>query len=175
MGSYKNCNIIELTTKSITFEGFDEIHKVIIDGISENMASLVQSGMYGDINTSDNTPNGLYVIQFISVAYMLQKNTVIYGQVISSCELVVKAQYIFSMQENTNWYWKKQSLQQNITVTTRTMLHPRLDVIKIRCVQGIHKNICNRIQAIQRHPISMTDDDYDYIVDKIERREIFGF
>ena len=45
---------------------FDEIHKVVLDGISENMSSLVQSGMYVSIDTDDTTTNGLYVIQFIS-------------------------------------------------------------------------------------------------------------
>ena len=71
------------------------------------MASLFQSGMYSAINTADNTTNGFYAIQFISEAYRIQKNTTIDGQVISTSELVVKAQCIFSMQENTNWYWKK--------------------------------------------------------------------
>ena len=42
MGSYNNWNIIELTPKSTTFEAFDEIHKVVLDRIIENMASLVQ-------------------------------------------------------------------------------------------------------------------------------------
>ena len=63
---YNNWTIIEITPKSIPFEAFDEIHKVVLDGISENMASLVQSGMYGAINTSYNTTNGLCVLQFIS-------------------------------------------------------------------------------------------------------------
>ena len=57
LGSYNNCNIIELTPKSTPFEAVDEIHKVVIEGISENMDSLVQSGMYGSINTSDTTTN----------------------------------------------------------------------------------------------------------------------
>ena len=43
LGSYNNWNIIELTPKSTPFEAFDEIHKVVLDGISENTASLVQS------------------------------------------------------------------------------------------------------------------------------------
>ena len=78
------------------------------------------------------------------------------------------------MQENTNWYWKQQPLQQTIIVPTRTILHPRLDVIIIRYVQDIPKNLCSRNQAkkaIQRHPIIMTDADYDYILDEIEHRE----
>ena len=73
LGSYKNLDIIQLTPKSTTFEAFDEIHKVVLDGISENMASLVQSGMYGAINKDDTTTNGFYVIKLISEAYTLQK------------------------------------------------------------------------------------------------------
>ena len=55
MVSYKNWYIINLTSKSTPFETFDEIHKAIIDRISENMASLVQSVMHGAINTDETT------------------------------------------------------------------------------------------------------------------------
>ena len=58
------------------------------------MDSLVQTGMYGTINTYETTTNGLYVIKFISEEYTLQNNTTIDGKVISSGELVVKAQYL---------------------------------------------------------------------------------
>ena len=108
------------------------------------MVSLVQSGMYGAINTGDITTNVFYVIQLISDAYTLQNNTTIYGQVISACKLVVKAQYIFSMQENTNCYRKQQPLQQTIIFPSLTILHPRLDVIIIRYVQDTPENICIR-------------------------------
>ena len=65
LGSYNNWNTIDRTKKSIPFEEFDEIHQVFLARISDNMASLVQSGMYGAINIADNKSNGLYVIQFI--------------------------------------------------------------------------------------------------------------
>ena len=45
LGPYKNWNIIELTPKSTPFEAFDDIHKVVLDEITDNMDSLVQSGM----------------------------------------------------------------------------------------------------------------------------------
>ena len=115
MGSYKNWNIIQLTPALTNFEVFDEIHQVVLDSIIDNMESLAQSGKYGVINTADTTTNLFYVIQFISEAYTLQNNTKIYGQIISAGELVVKAQYIYSIQENTNWYWKQQSLQKKIS------------------------------------------------------------
>ena len=54
--------------------------------------------MYGVINTDDTTANGFYVNQFLSEEYKLQINTSIYGQVISACELVAKAQYLCFVQ-----------------------------------------------------------------------------
>ena len=69
---------------------------------------------------------------------------------------------------------EKQPLQQTIIVPTRTMIHPRIDIITIRYVQDIPKNVCNMIQekkATQRNTISMTDAYYNNILDEIERRE----
>ena len=70
---------------STPFEEFDEIHQVVIDSISDNMASLVQSSNYGVIDTSDTTKHLFYVIKFISEAYTLQNNTTIDRKTISAC------------------------------------------------------------------------------------------
>ena len=48
------------------------------------MASLVESGEYGAINTTDTTTNEFYVIIFTSEAYTLQDNTTIDGQIITA-------------------------------------------------------------------------------------------
>ena len=45
---------------------FDEIHQVVLNGISDNMALLVESGNYGAINTTDMTTDGFYVIIYTS-------------------------------------------------------------------------------------------------------------
>ena len=79
LGSFNNWNIIHLSQKSTYFEAFEEIHQVVLDGISDNMASLVQYDKYGTIKTADTTKNGFYVILFISEAYTLQNNTRIDG------------------------------------------------------------------------------------------------
>ena len=65
-------------------------------------------------------------------------------------------------------------MQQNIIFPKRTILYPHLDVITIRYTQDTPNNVCNSIKEkkpIQRYPISMTDADYDYILDEIERCE----
>ena len=72
------------------------------------MASLVQSVIYGAVNTYYTTINGLYDIPFLSEAYTLQNNTTIDGKVISAGKWVVKSQYLCYVQVNTNWYWKQQ-------------------------------------------------------------------
>ena len=98
---FKNCNIIELSQKSTSSDTFDEIHQVFLDGISDDMDSLVESGKYGAIKITDTSTNGFYVIMFTSGAYTLQDNTTIDGEIITSVELVVKSQYCFSMQVDT--------------------------------------------------------------------------
>ena len=94
LGAFNNWNIIELSSKSTSSKTFDEIHQVVLDGISDNMASLVESGKYVAINTTDTSTNGFYVIMFTSGAYTLQENTTIDGKIIIAGELVVNARYI---------------------------------------------------------------------------------
>ena len=38
LGSFNNWNIIQLSHKSTPSDAFDEIHQVVLDGISDNMA-----------------------------------------------------------------------------------------------------------------------------------------
>ena len=82
--SFNNYNIIPLSKKSTPSDSFDEIHQVVLDGISDNMAPLVESVNYGAINTTYRATNGFYVIMFTSEAYTLQDNTKIDGKVITA-------------------------------------------------------------------------------------------
>ena len=56
--SFNNWNIIQLSQNSTLYDKFDEIHQVVLDGISDNVASLVQCGKYGSIKTTDVAANG---------------------------------------------------------------------------------------------------------------------
>ena len=56
LGAFNNWNIIELSSKSTSSETFDEIHQVVLDSISDNMASLVESGKYGAIKQQKHQP-----------------------------------------------------------------------------------------------------------------------
>ena len=107
-------NIIQLSSKSNSSDTFDEIHQFVLDGISDNMASLVESVKYGAINTTYTSTNGFYVIMFTPGAYILKENTSIDGQIITAGELVVKRKYLCSMQVDTNWYWTQQPNHQQL-------------------------------------------------------------
>ena len=80
------------------------------------------------------------------------------------------------MQVDTNWYWNQQPTHHIITVPTRTILHPKLEVNAIIDFHAIPTSICSRTQAkkiISRQPICLTD--YDYILEEICRRDKIEF
>ena len=68
------------------------------------MASLVQYGEYGAIEKYCTTTNWYNIIKFISEAYTQKINTTVDKIIITDGELVVKEQYICSVQDRTNHY-----------------------------------------------------------------------
>ena len=74
---------------------------------------------------------------FTSEAYTLEENTTIDGKIITTGELVVKAQYLCSMQVDTNLYWNQHPQHHVITVPTRTILRPRLEVNSVTIFYSI--------------------------------------
>ena len=92
--------------KATKSEAFEEIHKVALDGTSENIASLFQSGNYDAINTTDTSEMVYYVIKFVSEEHNLKDDTTCHGKITSAGELVFKEKYPSYMQEKTKWYWE---------------------------------------------------------------------
>ena len=64
LGSFNNWNIIQFSQKSTPSDAFDEMHQVALYEISDNMASIVESGKYGATTTTDTITNIFYVIMF---------------------------------------------------------------------------------------------------------------
>ena len=132
------------------------------------MESLSQYGNCGDMNTTDTTKMGYYVIKFVSEAYNLKNDTTCNGKISSSGELVVKAQYLSYMQEKKKCYWEHKQQQKVIIVSTQTILYQYIDVVTVKYVQDIPRSACNRKQekmALQRHYIRLNDSGYDYILE----------
>ena len=82
------------------------------------------------------------------------------------------------MQVDTNWYWNQQPKHHVITVPTRTIIHPKIEVDAITYFNAIPTSVCSRTQAkqsISRQPICLPDADYDYILKEIGCREKIEF
>ena len=145
--AFNNWNIIQSSSNSTSSDTFDEKHQFVLDGISYNIVLLVELGTYGSINTTDTSTNVFYVTMFTSGSYTLQENTTIDGKIITAGKIVVKAQYLCTVQVDTNWYWNQQPKHHVITVPTRTILHPQLEVNAITDYYEIPTSICSRTQA----------------------------
>ena len=92
--------------------------------------------------------------------------------------MVVKAQYICSIQVYTNCYWKQQPKQHVTTFTTHTILHPQLEVNTVTDFHAIPTSVCIRKQEkrdITRQPTCLTDSEYDYILKEISLQEKIDF
>ena len=115
---------------------------------------------------------------FTSGAYTLQDNTTIYGQILNAGELIVKAQYLCSIQVDTNWYWNQQLKQHVITVPTLIILYLQHEFNEVTDFHAIPKSVCTSTQAkkeISRHTLCLTDSDYDYILEEIGRWDKIEF
>ena len=91
LGSLNTWSIIQFTNKIIDHGDFDEVHKVVIDSISDNMASLAQVGKYGAISAEYPTTIGYNLMKYLPEPYTLQEYQTIYGQVSKAGEFLVEA------------------------------------------------------------------------------------
>ena len=58
-------NIIKFYHKATKSEAFEKIHYAVLDGTSDNIASLVHPGKYGTTKKTDYTTMVYYVIKFL--------------------------------------------------------------------------------------------------------------
>ena len=69
-----------------------------------NMSLIIMEEKYGAINTDDHSCHGYYIIKFYSYPDTLQSYLSIYGQVVSSGEMVREGTYYFLININYHYY-----------------------------------------------------------------------
>ena len=77
MVSIGNLKLLEryyLHNKYTLSDKFYEIHRVVLDGISDIMASLEDTGIYFEISTIDTSIMGYYVDKLIYISVNLQQD-----------------------------------------------------------------------------------------------------
>ena len=104
--TFNNCNIIQLTNKNTSNEDFDNIHKVFLDDISDNMTSLTNTGKYGAINKAYPTTMIYYVVKYMDEYFTLQEDITTDRQISKIGELALIYYYLRIMNYKTNCYWE---------------------------------------------------------------------
>ena len=108
------------------------MHKVLLDGISDNMASLLQLYKYGAIDAVNTTTMGYYVIKYLYGPCTTQEDQTKYWQVSNAGKHVVKYKYLSFIIANTNWYWQQHGTNQIVVISTRTINHICIEVSVIK-------------------------------------------
>ena len=120
------------------------MHKVVVYGISDNMASLAQLCKYGAINEADPITMGYYGIKYLSEPYTFQEDQTTAEKVSKEGETLVKDEYLSLMKPKTNWYWQQHGKNQSVIISTRTIVSPCLEVSFIKNSADITSIICNK-------------------------------
>ena len=71
---YNGYNIMKLLDNKAPQVEFDNIHVLIIAGMSTNKSELVQVYGYGDIAANDEAADNLFIVRFTYVSYTLQED-----------------------------------------------------------------------------------------------------
>ena len=83
---------------------------VLIDAISDNIASLGHGIEYGAINTAYTTTMRYYIVKYVFEAFKLQEYITTDGQLSKRGELVIRSDCLKNKKGKTNWYWEQRYL-----------------------------------------------------------------
>ena len=100
------------------------------------------------------------------------------GEISTDDELVVKAQYINCMQDNTKKYWEQSPQKNNIINTTGTIVQPCLDVATFTKERKYQKVFAIKIKYVSLYKgvlSVLTDYDHDCILHEIKSRDIIEY
>ena len=78
-------------------EYFDDIRKVFLEYISENMASFGQTRKYGAINAADTTTMGYFIVKYVYDASTIHEDMTTKWQVSKAGELKIISEYLITM------------------------------------------------------------------------------
>ena len=83
---------------------FDDLHRIFLDIIINNLVSLIQTGKYGAINKNYIKTTGYCVFDHLFDTLTLQEDSNTNVQVFKAGEIAVKYQYLRSMKDKSIWY-----------------------------------------------------------------------
>ena len=106
LGDYNKWIIMDFTRDSETDkECFEEIHKILVQSIGNNMAEFVEINCYGAVDTYDSRADGFYVLKFAESPHTLQEEVEVNDKIIESGSLVCAAHYMSPAQKILGGTW----------------------------------------------------------------------
>ena len=172
LGLFNNWNIIILSHKSTNGEAPEDIYQFVIDGISDNMTPLVQSVNYGVMNTNNSTKWATMLLNF-------SQRPKLFGKTLYVMEKLVQLLNFLSKLSIWAVFNKRKSvigikiISNKSSLFEHTIFYIHVLMLIVKYVHGIPKSFCNRNQvkqALQVHPIGLTDSDHNYIIEEIGGR-----
>ena len=129
LGDYNKWEIMDFTRDSETDEEcFEEIHKILVQSIGNNMTELVEINWYGVVDTNDSRADGFYVVKFVESPHMLQEEVEVNDEIIESGSLACAAHYMSPALKKSRWYLGPESGVLRTLVKMNNVLVPTLNV-----------------------------------------------
>ena len=86
-------------------ECFEEIHKILVQYIGNNMAELVEINCYGAVNTNGSRADGFYVVKFVENHHTLKEEVEVNDKITESGSLMCAAHYMSPAQKILGGTW----------------------------------------------------------------------
>ena len=116
---------------SFTIENmFDDIHKIILDGISSHVCYVVSTEEFGVVSTDNPNKYSYYIIKFTYNLCTIRGGVSIYGRIIEMGYQVSNACYLSFLIQGYKWYAEiLYGKIKPVVVAIITVVHPQLYVI----------------------------------------------
>ena len=94
-GSYNDWIIMTFVNKKTPDNEYDNVHRLVMSGLTKNMSSKIIVGNIGVVATNDTNTEGYFLVQFDSVPCPLQEDTTLDGIELHAGVIVCNAEYFY--------------------------------------------------------------------------------
>lgn len=164
-------------TKDSDIDLNDEVHELVLEGITERLATRVEAGGYGAVSTDDPEADGYYVLQWDSEPREVEEDVVIDEKEFHKGDKVVDGTYLNRVPLAKRWYTRatesdKESLE--TTVLLSHVVFPDMSLTGESDTQTLSSN-CNRRAAQRLGAVRVSETEHELILDEISRRDVLEF
>jgi len=155
----------------------DEVHELVLEGITDRLETRVAVGGYGAVSTDDPESDGYYMLQWDSEPQTLENDVEIDGIQFHKGDKVVDGTYLNQVPRAKRWYTRapeeeKESLE--TTIMLRHVVFPDMNLTGESNSQSLPSN-CNRVAARQLGALRVSESEHELILDEISRRDRLEF